>query len=97
MAVEIRESPFGPGRPFQQLFDGQGAIFATLICGYNYFNERCDQAMTAVVQALKEPEPDVLVAGPAFDAGRYGLACGAVCQSAQELAIPALTATGSMS
>ncbi len=90
--VEVREGPVGPGRPLQQLFDGQGPVVATIICGDNYFNERRDEAMTAIVQALKAAEPDVLVAGPAFDAGRYGLACGAVCQAAQELGIPAVTA-----
>ena len=97
MAVEVREGPFGPGRPHQQLFDGQRAIVATIICGDNYFNERCDQAMTVVVQALKEAEPDVLAAGPDFDAGRYGLVCGDVYHSPQELAIPTMTATAFMS
>ena len=41
---------------------------------------------------MKEVKPDVLLAGPAFDAGRYGLACGEVCQTAQEMGIPAVTA-----
>jgi glycine reductase complex component B subunit gamma len=34
----------------------------------------------------------VVVAGPAFNAGRYGLACGAVCRIAGELGIPSVTA-----
>jgi glycine reductase len=42
--------------------------------------------------ALDELRPDVVVAGPAFDAGRYGSACGAVCALAAELGIPSLTA-----
>ena len=37
--------------------------------------------------------PDLLIAGPAFKAGRYGLACGAICRAAeQRLGLPALTA-----
>jgi glycine reductase len=41
---------------------------------------------------LKAYQPDVVVAGPAFDAGRYGIACGAVCKGVQEqLGIPAVT------
>ena len=36
--------------------------------------------------------PDVVVAGPAFDAGRYGLACGRICQATvEELGVPGVT------
>jgi len=41
---------------------------------------------------LLEAKPDVVVAGPAFNAGRYGLACGLTCRTAIELGIPAVTA-----
>ena len=35
----------------------------------------------------------VLIAGPAFNAGRYGMACGAVCQAVeQQLQLPCVTA-----
>ena len=45
-----------------------------------------------VVELVKGYQPDLLVAGPAFNAGRYGVACGAVCQAVQEhLEIPAVT------
>ncbi len=67
-------------------------MVATIICGDNYFSEQQDLALSAVKQALGESHPDILIAGPAFDAGRYGLACGAVCQAAQELNISAVTA-----
>jgi glycine reductase len=33
-----------------------------------------------------------VVAGPAFDAGRYGIACAWICKAAQEEGIPAITA-----
>ncbi len=36
--------------------------------------------------------PDLLVAGPAFQAGRYGMACGALCKAVQDRwKIPAIT------
>ena len=36
---------------------------------------------------------DRVIAGPAFNAGRYGAACGAVCAAVQrELNLPAVTA-----
>ena len=37
-----------------------------------------------------------MIAGPAFNAGRYGLACGAVCKAANDrLGLPAVTAMSS--
>ena len=89
--VEVREGPVGPGRLLQQLLGDQGSVVATIICGDNHINEE-PEALKAVVQALREARPDVVIAGPAFDAGRYGLACGAVCQAAEEIGIPAVTA-----
>ena len=90
--VEVRKGPIGPARLFQQLLGDQGSVVATIICGDNYFSEQHERALEAVKQALQEARPDVLIAGPAFDAGRYGLACGAVCQAAQEMGIPAVCA-----
>jgi glycine reductase len=89
--VEVREGPVGPGRLLQQLLGDKGSVVATIICGDNHINEEPD-ALKAVVQALREARPDVVIAGPAFDAGRYGLACGAVCQAAEEIGIPAVSA-----
>ena len=41
---------------------------------------------------IKKYEPDLFIAGPAFNAGRYGVAAGAVTEMVQtELGIPALT------
>ena len=41
---------------------------------------------------MSQFEPDIAVAGPAFEAGRYGIACGALCQAVQDkLHIPAFT------
>ena len=82
----------GPGRLFQELFAPDIEVVGTVICGDNYFNENIDSAKTGVVELIKSYEPDLLVAGPAFNAGRYGVACGAVCEAVQEqLSIPAVT------
>lgn len=90
--VDVRIGPIGPARLFQQLLGDLGKVEATIICGDNYFNEQREQALADIVQAWQDPKPDLVVAGPAFDAGRYGLACGAVCAAAQEMGIPAITA-----
>ena len=90
--VEVKKGPIGPARLFQQLLGVGGTVEATIICGDNYFNEEREQALADITQEWQEAKPDLVVAGPAFDAGRYGLACGAVCAAAQELGIPAITA-----
>ncbi len=90
--LEVREGPVGPGLGLQQALGNRGEIVATLICGDNYFNSKMDAARAAVLQAVQEYKPDVVVAGPAFNAGRYGIACGEVCKAVQELGIPAVTA-----
>jgi glycine reductase len=91
-SVEVRNGPVGPARLFQQLLGDRGSVVSTIICGDNFFSEQPEQAREAISRALQESKPHVVVAGPAFDAGRYGLACGAVCQTAQDMDIPAVCA-----
>jgi glycine reductase len=65
---------------------------ATIACGDNFFHDERDRARAAVREALRALRPDVLVAGPAFEAGRYGVACGEVCRLAAADGIAAVTA-----
>jgi glycine reductase len=89
---QMKIGPIGPGKAVQGAFGDQGKVVATIICGDNYFAERIEDATTEVINLIKSQEPDVVIAGPAFDAGRYGIACGAVCKRAQsQLGIPAVT------
>ena len=90
--LEVRDGAIGPGRLLQELLGEQGSVVSTVICGDNYFSEQRDAAMTSLVGVLKAVRPDIVVAGPAFDAGRYGLACAEVCKAAQAAGIPAITA-----
>lgn len=89
---QVRSGPIGPGRALQSALGSQGEIVATVICGDNYFAEKMEQASGEVAQLFSAYQADVLIAGPAFDAGRYGIACGAVCRAAEnKLGIPAVT------
>jgi glycine reductase len=88
----IVETAVGPGRLLQQALGEKATIVGTVICGDNYINEEPEDAAVEVRQALTGLKPDVVIAGPAFHAGRYGLACGQVCAIARDLDIPAVTA-----
>ena len=91
--VEVRENEVvGPGLAFKQAFGEEAEIVATIICGDSYFNENLDKAKAEILENVKKYNPDVFVAGPAFNAGRYGVACGTICDAVQEeLGIPAVT------
>jgi glycine reductase len=69
-------------------------VVATVICGDDYFVEKgtMEEVSGEIIQLIKPYRPDVMIAGPAFDAGRYGIACGALCKAAQDqLGITAVT------
>jgi len=87
-----KEGPVGPGTAFNAAFAGEAEIVGTVICGDSYFNENTDTALKDVLERIKKYEPDFVIAGPAFNAGRYGMACGRVCKAVKEsLNIPAIT------
>ena len=82
----------GPGLALTQQFGEEAEIVATIVCGDSYFNENLEKAKAEILEMVKGQNPDVFVAGPAFNAGRYGVACGTVCDMVQEeLGIPAVT------
>ncbi len=82
----------GPGQALTQQFGEDAEIVATIICGDSYFNENLEKAKADILAMVKEQAPDVFVAGPAFNAGRYGVACGTIAAAVQEeLGIPAVT------
>ena len=90
--VQVQEGAIGPGRALQQALGERGTVIATLVGGDNFVVEEQDQAVEALEEAIERFKPDVLMAGPAFDAGRYGLACALMCQAAQARGVPAVTA-----
>ena len=92
-SLEIREGAVGPGRLMEQLLGDGARIVMTLVCGDNYAVERQEELTAAVLEKVKEANPDLFVAGPCFDAGRYGMAAGALCAAVQStLGIPVITA-----
>ena len=92
--VEFRDGEkVGPGLALSAGFGDEAEIVGTIICGDSFFNEHIDEASAQIIDILKEHKPDLFVAGPAFNAGRYGVACATICAKVQEeLHIPVLTA-----
>jgi glycine reductase complex component B subunit gamma len=91
---EVREGVVGPGMGLNGLLKKEGMeIVATVICGDSYFNENLDEAKAEILDMVKKYSPDMFIAGPAFNAGRYGVACGTIAKEVQEkLNIPVMTA-----
>ncbi len=82
----------GPGLAFMTKFGEEAEIIATIVCGDSYFNENLETAKADILEMVKSQNPDVFIAGPAFNAGRYGVACGTIAAAVQEeLGIPAVT------
>jgi glycine reductase len=93
IAPEAREGVVGPGMALNGALGEEAEIVGTIICGDSYFNENLEEAQATILEMIKKFEPDMFIAGPAFNAGRYGAACGAICTFVQnELNIPVMTA-----
>jgi len=92
LAPEQRAGIVGPGMVLQAELGDDFEVVGTVICGDNYFGSALDQSQAEVVQMIASFRPDLVVAGPAFNAGRYGVASGTVAKAVQEeLGIPAVT------
>jgi len=90
--LKVVEGPVGPGAVLQNALGGGGESIATIVSGDNYFIEEKEEALLQVIRAIDDLKPDLVIAGPAFGAGRYGLACAEVCRAAQNKGISAVTA-----
>ncbi len=89
---EVRDGVVGPGLALNQNFKGQAEVVATIICGDNYCVGHPEEVGQLVADTVGKYQADALVAGPAFNAGRYGMACGLVSSAAAAKGITTLTA-----
>ncbi len=89
---EKRDGFAGPGMALNSALEGVAEVVGTVICGDSYFNENVDATKAEVLAMIKSYNPDIVVAGPAFNAGRYGMACGMVAEIVSEnLNIPVVS------
>lgn len=90
--AELREGVVGPGAAINTALGDTAEIIATVVCGDSFFNENLEEAKKEILEMIKSQNPDMVIAGPAFNAGRYGTACATVAAMVkEELHIPVLT------
>ena len=90
--LEVHNGAVGPGKLLEQLLGEGAAVVMTLVCGDNYAVEHEEDLVTSVLEKVRGADADLFVAGPCFEAGRYGMAAGALCAAVQsKLGIPVIT------
>lgn len=86
----IHEGQIGPAMAYNQELHAE--VTHTIICGDNYMGSNPEDAVKQILEMLEPLEFDVFVAGPAFNAGRYGVACGTICKAVKErFNVPVIT------
>ncbi len=88
---ELRDGALGPGRRLAAVLGDEHEIIATAICGDDYAAGHPEFAAELVAHA-RERGAEMVVAGPAFTSGRYGMACARIAAAASEAGLPALAA-----
>ncbi len=89
---EARKGFVGPGQALAAAFGPEAEVVGTVICGDTYFADNLEKAEKEVMDLIKTFSPDAVVTGPAFNAGRYGTACGSVCEAVRKnLGIPTVS------
>jgi glycine reductase len=92
--LHVFEGAKGPAIGMSALWKDEMEVVRTLSCGDNFINleENYESIKPQLLELVKEMAPDVVIAGPAFNAGRYGVACGKFCDLiTSELGIPSVT------
>jgi glycine reductase len=83
-----REGAVGPGRKLQQLLGDEFEIVATVWCGDDHAGGH--EVMDAILALVQAASPDLVVTGPAFTSGRYGLACARVAAAVLAEGLPVI-------
>jgi betaine reductase len=92
LAPQTRHAAVGPGKLLEQVLGEDAHIVRTIIVGDNYAAENLEMLTQLVLAEVKASQADLFVAGPCFEAGRYGVAAGALCQAVQaQLGLPVIT------
>jgi betaine reductase len=90
--LEFRDGAVGPGFLLERLLGDEAKVVVTLVCGDNYAVESQEAMISSALEKIHNAQPDLVVAGPCFQAGRYGMAAGALCSAVNsKLGCPVIT------
>ena len=88
---QINEGHIGPASELAKKLDAE--LTHPIICGDNYMGSHTEDAVKRIIDMLEGKDFDIFLAGPAFQAGRYGTACGHICKAvAEHFNVPLVTA-----
>ncbi len=88
----MQDGAVGPGKLLEQVLGEEAQIVRTIIAGDNYAAEHLEALTELVLKEISAAQAELFVAGPCFEAGRYGVAAGGLCAAVQaELGIPVVT------
>ncbi len=90
IAPYVAEGAVGSAKLLEHLLGDRGIVVATVIAGDNHMAEH-PGAVESVVGLILDRQPDLVVVGPAFQAGRYGVASSGICASLHDAGVPAVT------
>ncbi len=94
IGLSVLDEKKGPAIGLEQLWRGEMTVEKIIVCGDNFINDdnNFESVLPEIRRIIEEVKPDVFVAGPAFNAGRYGVACAKICDFVKkELGIPSVT------
>jgi len=91
MAPTSVAGPVGPGRRLADLLGSDYEIVATVSCGDDYA-AGTEGAVSEIVDLVAAADPHVVIAGPAFTSGRYGLACARLAAASVARGFPTVAA-----
>lgn len=73
----------GPGLAINKMLK-DAEITHTVVCGDNFISSNQKEALDKIIGFLENLDFDFFIAGPAFQAGRYGVACGTVAEAVKK-------------
>jgi len=94
IGVSVFEGAKGPSMGMQGMWHHDMEVVATIACGDNFANTESTfpELAAALAEAVDKFKPHVFISGPAFNAGRYGVACARTADYVHsELGVPSVT------
>jgi glycine reductase len=79
---ERRDGAIGPGRRLDSLLGDEHTVVATVFCGDDVAASDAG-AIDEIIALIRDAAAEMVLAGPAFGSGRYGIACARVAAAAR--------------